>query len=55
MLNEIESTFTCNGAVQVGDNRVATQLYRITQEAIANAIKHSQARRVDVELRGRMG
>ena len=51
MLHGIESTFTCKVAVQVDDNRVATQLYRITQEAIANAIKHSQARRVDVELR----
>lgn len=55
MLHGIESTFECETPVQIQDNRVATQLYRITQEAIANAIKHGQARGIRVELRERAG
>jgi PAS domain S-box-containing protein len=34
---------------------VATHLYRIAQEAISNAVKHSDARRVDVTIDSREG
>jgi signal transduction histidine kinase len=49
-LNGIQARFECKIAVQFRDNGVATHLYRIAQEAIANAIKHGHARRVTVEL-----
>ena len=37
----------------VADEWVATQLYHIAQEAIANAIKHGQARMIRVSLQAR--
>ncbi len=40
--------------VKVG-KQVATHLYRIAQEAISNAVKHSEARRVDITLESRGG
>lgn len=36
--------------VPVGDPLIAINLYRITQEAINNAVKHSQARHLQVDL-----
>jgi PAS domain S-box-containing protein len=40
----------CDPPVEVEDNLLAVQLYRIAQEAMSNAVKHSQARRIDVTL-----
>jgi two-component system CheB/CheR fusion protein len=34
----------------VPDSAVATQLYRIAQEAVMNAIKHASADRIDIRL-----
>lgn len=42
--------FRCDRPVQVPDNKMATQLFRIAQEAVANAIKHSRAERIEVTL-----
>jgi two-component system, LuxR family, sensor kinase FixL len=39
----------------VGEATVAIHLYRIAQEALNNALKHAQARRVVVRLTGRPG
>jgi signal transduction histidine kinase len=39
------------GEPRVNDNEVATHLYRIAQEALANAVKHSGATRVTLRLR----
>jgi PAS domain S-box-containing protein len=40
----------------VVENRItATHLYRIAQEAVTNAVKHSQARKVAIRLRDRAG
>jgi signal transduction histidine kinase len=47
---QIACTFDSDEIVRVGDSMVATQLYRIAQEAVTNAIKHAQARRVDIRL-----
>ena len=44
-------TFTCAEPVPVGDNVQATHLYRITQEAVTNALRHGRARHIDVSLR----
>jgi signal transduction histidine kinase len=41
--------------VESCDAVVLTQLYRIAQEAVANAVKHAQARRIVIELDGAEG
>lgn len=41
--------------VQVEDNQMAVQLFRIAQEAVSNAVKHSQARHVEIRLARRNG
>jgi signal transduction histidine kinase len=53
-LHGLKCVFECGEPVPVEDNNTATQLYRIAQEAITNAIKHGQARtiRVNLEARG---
>ncbi len=53
-LHGLKCVFECAEPVPVEDNNTATQLYRIAQEAITNAIKHGQARtiRVNLEARG---
>lgn len=39
----------------LGDSRVATQLYRIAQEAVTNAVKHAIADSIRIELRSERG
>src|SRR4030095_4948645 len=39
-------TFTCPGKVSINDTIVATHLYRIAQEAVNNALKHSEAKEI---------
>jgi signal transduction histidine kinase len=39
-----------NGTVQLPDTATAIHLYRIAQEAVANAVKHAKARRVVIGL-----
>lgn len=43
-------TFECDPPVLVEDASVATHLYRITQEALNNAIKHGKAAHVTITL-----
>jgi PAS domain S-box-containing protein len=47
----VDCRFKCDERIPMGDNAVATHLYRIAQEAINNAIKHGKAREVEVRLR----
>jgi len=54
-LFNISCRFECPRPVLVGDNTVATHLYRIAQEAITNAVKHGQARCVVVSLSDSVG
>lgn len=42
--------FHCPDPVFVDDEKRAVQLYRIAQEATANAVKHSDATRIDIQL-----
>ncbi len=49
-LARIECDFTCHPAVLIPDAHVATHLYRIAQEAVNNALKHSHARGIHVSL-----
>ncbi|HEX8898246.1 MAG TPA: sensor histidine kinase, partial [Chthoniobacterales bacterium] len=48
----ISCEFHCNDEehVEPCDARALTQLYRIVQEAVANALKHSRASRIVIEL-----
>jgi signal transduction histidine kinase len=43
-------TFECDRPVEIREPGVATHLYRIVQEAITNAVKHSNAREIVVRL-----
>jgi signal transduction histidine kinase len=43
-------TFECDKPVEIREPGVATHLYRIAQEAITNAVKHSNAKKIVVRL-----
>ncbi len=43
-------TYRSRGRTRVAARRTATQLYRIAQEAVSNATKHSRAKNVEIEL-----
>jgi two-component system sensor kinase FixL len=49
-LNDFKCTYHCHGPIDVPDQFVATQLYRIAQEAVNNAIKHSGGKHVMIEI-----
>lgn len=51
-LTSAEVTFTEIGEVYIADAATAMHLYRIVQESVSNAIKHSSARNVDITLEG---
>jgi PAS domain S-box-containing protein len=43
-------TVECDKSIPIDDAEVATHLYRITQEAITNAIKHGKTKNIRIEL-----
>jgi len=45
----------CDEFVPVDDAEIATHLYRITQEAITNAIKHGKTKNIQVEFACKKG
>ncbi len=47
---KVSCTFDCPEPVSVVDNLTATQVYLIAQEAVHNAVKHAQARKVRISL-----
>jgi two-component system CheB/CheR fusion protein len=47
---QIKCQFGNAGRIDVGNGDAATQLYRITQESLNNAIKHSQATEITISL-----
>ena len=47
----LDCIFDGNSNVQILDPAVANQLFRIAQEAVNNAVKHSNATRVELQLR----
>ncbi|HZD93933.1 MAG TPA: PAS domain S-box protein [Candidatus Sulfotelmatobacter sp.] len=49
-LFRVSCRFQCGPPVLVSDRNVATHLFHIAQEAITNAIKHGQARKILVRL-----
>jgi PAS domain S-box-containing protein len=46
----IRCTFKTDGPILINDAVVAVHLYRISQEAINNAIKHGKAKNIGIEL-----
>jgi len=48
--NQAAITFAVRGQIMIGDTQTAIHLYRIAQEALRNAVRHSGASRVAVEL-----
>ncbi len=49
-LFDVSCTLKCDNAVSINDVSVATNLYRIAQEAITNAIKHGHAKNIMIGL-----
>ena len=47
---EIQCDFRFDNPVKVQDTQTALQLFRVAQEAVSNAVKHSQASRVEIHL-----
>jgi signal transduction histidine kinase len=46
----IDCVFEGEESIRVPDSVIATQLYRIAQEAVANSVKHAAARRITIRL-----
>ena len=49
-IDEMACTFVCDAPTPIGNNEKATQLFRIAQEAVTNAIKHGRAKTIRIEL-----
>ena len=49
-LFDVRCTFSSDGCVAEIDDEVAVHLYRITQEAIVNAMKHGRAKNIHITL-----
>ena len=50
-LDRIRCDFQSDESVRIIDHVAAVQLYRIAQEAVTNALKHSHAQRIELTLR----
>lgn len=48
----IDCAFHVKGSVTVVDHKTATNLYRIAQEGLNNAVKHAKADRIEISLTG---
>ena len=51
----VSCKFECENAVLIHDNRIATHLYHIAQEAVNNALKHGKARNIVLRLTAENG
>jgi signal transduction histidine kinase len=50
--HDVEVSFNAEGAPEGASKPVSMCLYRVLQEALQNAVKHSGARKIDISLRG---
>ena len=46
----ITVAFNCPAPVRIADPEMATHLYRVTQEAVSNALRHGKATRLEIGL-----
>ncbi|HUY91015.1 MAG TPA: PAS domain S-box protein [Pirellulales bacterium] len=49
-LHDVVCTFQCTVPVCIPNNDVATNLYRMSQEAVTNAVKHGSAKHICISL-----
>jgi len=49
-IDGITCSFVCGEPIPIRDNEMATQLYRIAQEGVTNAVKHGRVKRIRVVL-----
>lgn len=50
LTSNISCSFYCPEPIFINNNNVATHLYRITQEAISNAVEHGKSKNIDVSF-----
>jgi PAS domain S-box-containing protein len=50
-MHAIACSFRCDEPVCIVDNQAATHLYRLSQEAVTNAVKHGRARNIVITLK----
>ena len=50
-LSSLVCEFHCEEPVSITDNQAATQIFRLAQEAVTNALKHAFAKRIVITLR----
>jgi PAS domain S-box-containing protein len=49
-LHGVDCTFECDEPVCIFDNQTAMHLYRLSQEAVTNAVRHSRGRSIRISL-----
>jgi signal transduction histidine kinase len=49
-LHKIPCSVACETAIAIPNSHVATQLYRIAQEAVTNALRHADAEHITIQL-----
>ena len=47
---QIHCQFHCDNSVEFQDNTISTQLYRIVQESLNNALRHGHASQITITL-----